>query len=88
MELIIAYLGTGRLEKDLKKNKLNLVVGNFLDLNQKIIPFFNRYPICGKKQLDYQDWCKIVEIYQKESPLTNENLEKIKEIKAQMNKNR
>jgi hypothetical protein len=55
MELIIKYLGAGRLEKDSRKPVVYLVVGNLLGLTQKIIPFFKKYPILGKKYLDYQD---------------------------------
>jgi LAGLIDADG endonuclease len=49
MELLIKYLGAGRLEKDYRKNKIcvNLVIGNFSDLTQIIVPFFNQYPILG-----------------------------------------
>jgi len=55
MELLIQYLGAGRLEKDSRKNVLYLVIGNFLDLTQIILPFFNKYPIFGVKYLDYLD---------------------------------
>lgn len=64
MELLIKYLGAGRLEKDYRKNKIcvNLVMGNFSDLTQIIVPFFNQYPILGVKYLDYLDWCKIANL--------------------------
>jgi len=55
MELLIKYLGVGRLEKDSRHPVLSLVIGNFSDLNTKIIPFFNQYPILGIKELDYLD---------------------------------
>ena len=55
MELIIKYLGAGRLEKDLRGSVLHLVIGNFSILFKKIMPFFNQYPIYGKKNLDYLD---------------------------------
>lgn len=38
LELIIKFLGVGRLEKDIKNSVVNLVIGKFLDLNQIIIP--------------------------------------------------
>jgi len=57
MELIIKYIGTGRLDKDNRKGNstVNIVVGNFLDITEKIIPFFNQYLIFGVKYLDYLD---------------------------------
>ncbi len=41
MELIIKYLGCGRIEYDNRKEHsvLNIVVGNFSDIKNKIIPF-------------------------------------------------
>ena len=62
MELIIKYLGSGRLEKDSRKPLVTLVIGNNSDLTKNIIPFFNKYPIYGVKYLDYLDWCKIANL--------------------------
>jgi hypothetical protein len=53
LELIINYLGAGRLEKDLRSSVLNLVISDFSNLNQVIIPFFKKYPVYGIKQLDF-----------------------------------
>jgi hypothetical protein len=88
LELIINYLGAGRLEKDLNASVVNLVIGNFLDLKHKIIPFFSKYPIFGIKHLDYIDWCKIANLINLGSHLTLEGIEEIKQIKSGMNKGR
>ena len=88
MELIIQYLGVGRLEKDSRKPIVYLIVGNISDLTQKIIPFFNKYPIMGIKYLDYQDWCQIAHLITLGSHLTNEAFEKIRQIEFKMNKGR
>lgn len=57
MELIIKYLEAGRIEFDKRKENstVNIVVGNFLDITEKIIPFFDKYQIFGIKNLDYLD---------------------------------
>jgi hypothetical protein len=55
MELIIKYLGAGRLEKDPRKPALFVVIGKLSDITHIIIPFFNQYPIVGIKNLDYLD---------------------------------
>lgn len=55
MELIINYLGAGRVEKDSKSFVLNIVISKFSEIAQIIVPFFNQYPICGLKKLDYID---------------------------------
>jgi LAGLIDADG endonuclease len=88
MDLIIKYLGAGRLEKDSRKPLVYLVVGNFIDLTKKIIPFFNKYPILGKKYLDFQDWCKIADLMTSRSHLTDEGFKVIKQIESGMNKSR
>jgi LAGLIDADG endonuclease len=88
MELLIKYLGAGRLEKDSRNPALNLVIGNFSDLTKKIIPFFNQYPIFGIKNLDYLDWCKIANLITLGSHLKKEGLEEIRQIKTGMNRGR
>ena len=88
MELIIKYLGAGRLEKDYRKPIVYLVLGNFLELRKVIIPFFNKYPILGKKSLDYQDWYKIADLMTLESHLTDEGFEEIIKIESRMNRGR
>ena len=88
LELIIDYLGAGRLEKNKNDTMTNLVVGQFSDLNNKIIPFFNEYPILGVKYLDYLDWCKIAKLISEGANLTIEGLNEIRKIESGMNKGR
>ena len=87
MNLIIEYLGAGRLERDyrVKHKTVTIVVGNLLEITNKIIPFFNQYPIFGVKSLDYLDWVKIANLIKLGK---NKKLEEIKEIKKGMNKSR
>ena len=61
---------------------------NFKILKKKIIPFFNKYKIQGVKQLDFLDFCKIVELMKNKAHLTKEGLAQIRKIKAGMNKAR
>jgi len=88
LELIINYLEAGRLEKNQNNTMTNLVVGQFADLNDKIIPFFNEYPILGVKSLDYQDWCKIAKVISEGAHLTIEGLDEIRKIESGMNTGR
>ena len=64
MELLIKYFGAGRIECDkrIEHSVVTLVIGNFSDITNKIIPFFNQYPILGVKYLDYLDWANIANI--------------------------
>jgi len=88
LKLIIIYLGAGRIEKNIKTSVVNLVISKFLDINEKIIPFFNKYPIYGIKHLDYLDWCKISNLINLNTHRTIIGLEEIRKIKSGMNKNR
>lgn len=63
-------------------------VTKFSDLTDKVIPFFQNYPIQGVKHLDYLDWCKVAELMKNKAHLTWEGLSKIRKIKAGMNKGR
>ena len=63
-------------------------VEKFSDIQNKIIPFFNKYQIQGVKHLDYLDFCKTAELIENKSHLTKEGLYQIKEIKTGMNKGR
>jgi len=88
LKLIIKYFDAGILEKDVRDPNYNLVIGKFSDINTKITSFFKKYPICGIKQLDFLDWCRIVDLINLGSHLTKEGLEEIKKLKSGMNKGR
>jgi len=59
-------------------------VSKFSDLFQIIIPFFSKYPLQGSKNLDFMDFCKIVNLMQSKSHLTIEGIEQIRQIKVGM----
>ena len=66
----------------------DLRVSKFDDITLKIIPFFQKHPIHGVKALDFADWCQVAEMMKQKKHLTAEGLEKIKQIKAGMNRGR
>jgi hypothetical protein len=90
MELIIKYLGAGRIEYEKRKGYpiVSIVVGNFSDITNKIIPFFDQNLILGVKYLDYLDWVKIANLIMSGKNKTPEGMEEIKRIEAGMNKGR
>jgi hypothetical protein len=63
-------------------------VGKFVDIFNKIIPFFKTYSIQGVKQLDYQDFCEIATLIGEGVHLTPKGIAKIKLIKDRMNTKR
>jgi hypothetical protein len=88
MELIMIYLRVGRLEKDARKPAIYLVITKISEINQIVIPFFNQYPICGIKHLDYLDWCQIANLIQSGAHLTNKGLKEIRRFKDGINRGR
>jgi hypothetical protein len=56
--------------------------------DEKIIPFFEKYPIQGEKFLDYLDFVKVIKLMKNKAYLTEEGLDKIRKIKAGMNRGR
>jgi len=88
MELIIKYLGSGRIEKDSRKAVVSLTITKISDILNIVIPFFEKYPLKGIKQLDYLDFCKIANLMKEGSHLTTEGLDLIRTIKSGMNRGR
>jgi hypothetical protein len=72
--------------KSIKRTLLQ--IKNFADIENKIIPFFNRYPILGIKSLDFADFKKVAELIKNKEHLTAEGLNKITKIVAGMNLSR
>ena len=53
---IVNSLGCGHLHMLSNKQALNVIVHKLSDINENIIPFFNKYPLQGPKVLNYQDF--------------------------------
>lgn len=85
LKSFITYLGCGWFENQ-KGDWGNFACSNITEINDKIIPFFNKYPPVGLKFLNYMDGCKAAKIIK--DHLTTEGLEKILKIKAGMNNSR
>ena len=88
-ELLIAimdYLGCGYIQK--KGEAFDLRVTKISDIEKKIISHFKKYPIRGVKAQDFQDWVRAAELMKQKKHLTADGIEKIKQIKAGMNRGR
>ena len=88
MELISQYLGGGKIYKYPGKPAVALVFFKFSDINNTIIPFFEKNSLLGVKFYDYLDWCKIAKLIAEGSHLTPEGLNLIRKIKSGMNTGR
>jgi hypothetical protein len=88
MELIIKYFKSGKIDKSSKNSVISLSVNKISDINNIIIPFFDKHPILGIKQLDYLDFWKVAKLINEGSHTTIEGLDLIRSIKAGMNTGR
>ena len=82
------FLDCGNVTRQSREEAVYFIVTKLSDINNKIIPLFKKCPIHGEKSEDFQDWCKDAEIMKKKKHLTLDGLEKIKKIKAGMNRGR
>jgi len=85
MKSLVDYLGCGRYVATSGYNHGEFIVSNLPDIMEKIIPFFEKYPIIGYKASDFSDFCEAALIMKNKGHLTKEGLEKIIKIKEGMN---
>ena len=69
-------------------NTVSLAITKTSELIEIIIPFFEKYPIQGLKSLDFADFKKVAMMIGAKEHLTIEGLNRILEIKLNMNKHR
>lgn len=72
----------------ISSNSVSFQVTNFSDILNIIIPFFEKYPIGGLKELDFIDFKTVSDLILKKEHLTSAGLSNILKIKAEMNRNR
>ena len=76
--LIAEYLDCGKVYIRSTSLACDLVVNNFPDNINKIIPFFKKHPIGTIKENDYRDFTLAAELITNKAHLTLEGLAKIK----------
>lgn len=65
-----------------------LQIKNNSDIINKVIPFFDQYPILGVKSLDFSDFKKVAELIKNKEHLTESGFSEIIKIIEQMNLDR
>ena len=88
MKSLITYFGCGQVFKRSKEDKVDFQINKFVDLTDKVLPFFEKYRLQGAKSKDFSDFCKIAELMKNKVHLTHEGLEEIRKIKSGMNTGR
>jgi hypothetical protein len=86
MNRLMKFFGAGKIYKS--RDTVCLHITKLEDLNEKVIPFFEKYKITGIKSKDYSDFKKVAELMNNKAHLTSEGLEEIHNIKIGMNKGR
>jgi len=90
LKKIQEFFGYGAIyfQKEKRKNHsacYRYEVNNRNDIINKLVPFFKKYPLQGKKQKDFQIFSKIVEIINRNEHLNEKGLEKVRQLKSIMN---
>ena len=84
----ITILGCGRYIPRSNKDYGEFVVERFADINQKILPLFEKNKLNGMKRFDLQDFKKVATLMENRDHLTLSGLNEIKKIKSNMNTQR
>ena len=85
LEKFTYFLYCGRISIKESTGIVTFSVTNFKDITEKIIPFFQEYPILGVKAKDFEDFKKASYLIKNKAHLTSEGLAKILLIKSKMN---
>ena len=88
LKSLVTFFGCGNYYRNYSGTVSDFRCQKISDIQDKIIPFFTKYPIHGVKALDFADWRKVAELINEKKHLTKEGLNKIKQIKARMNRGR
>jgi len=88
IEVIQKSFGSGSVEKHTRHPAVTLVITKFTTVTDKIIPFFESYPLVGVKKNDFLDWCTVAKLMNNKAHLTQEGFNLIRTIKSGMNKGR
>ena len=83
------YLGCGTVQGfSTRPTGAVFTVNSLKYIAEKVIPFFQNYPLQGIKGLDYQCFCEVAKIMKDKGHLTDEGVRRIKSLKSGMNTGR
>lgn len=81
--LATSFGGLGTTKSD---GSISFSVKSLADINNKIIPHFDKYPLISQKLADYTLFKQAVEFVNRKEHLTPEGLQEIVNLKASMNR--
>lgn len=86
IRIIKEIFGTGRIRKKTGSNVVVFSIESRRSQIEKVIPFFQKYPLATKRKIFLQ-WKKVVEMIARKEHLTREGFQKIAAIVDRMNQN-
>jgi hypothetical protein len=86
LESLTSFLGCGKYYLRPRQSFDEFQVASWSGITEKIIPFFDKYPLQGAKSRDYADFKKVAEIMKVKGHLSKDGLDQILKIKSGMNK--
>lgn len=60
-------------------------VSNIRDIREKIIPFFVKHPLFGRKRVSFDIFCKVVSLMEKQRHLDADGVEEVKGLVKELN---
>ncbi len=69
-----------------RENLYRYCVRSLVDIATKIVPFFEEYPLLTAKNNDFRVFCQVVGLIQKKQHLSQNGIEQIRTLAANMNR--
>lgn len=64
---------------------VELKVSSIKEIRNKLVPFFQKHPLRGKKRLSFEAFVQAFQLFERKEHLTLEGIEKLKQIRRNMN---
>ncbi len=87
LKSLVNYLNCGQYYTPLGYDRGDFIVKGLISID-KIILFFNKYPIEGVKVNEIADFCKAAKLIKDKAHLTAEGLDQVRKIKSGMKRGR
>ena len=81
------FFGCGFVRPSKKDNMVKYEVRSLKDIQNKIIPHFEKYQLEGRKRKDFEDFRKVVNLMKENKHLEKEGLSEIVKLALKMTKN-
>ena len=79
MKNFVSYFNCGAVYEN--TGHVTFVVTKLSDIRDKIIPFFQKYPLQGFKLSDFDKFCRVAKLINEKVHLTSDGINKILKIK-------